>query len=80
MKAIQGPFKNGMIYLKEPVSDCEQADVLVIFPDETSHKGSPPGDRGNAFRDLFGAWKDWWDNDMDELMRQAFAGRPDAAL
>jgi len=80
MRAIEGQFKNGMIYLKERAPDCRQADVLVIFPDETPPEELLPEDRDKTFQDLFGAWKDWWNDDTDELVKQAFAGRPDAAF
>ena len=80
MKAIHGQFKNGIIHLKDPAPDCEEAEVLVIFPDVNSHESSAPEDLENVFQDLFGAWKDWWDDDTDKLMKQAFAGRPDATL
>ena len=80
MKAIQGQFKDGQIYLKERAPDCEQAEVLVIFPDAPLPERTLSEDPEATFTDLFGAWKDWWNDDMDALMRQAFAGRPDAAL
>lgn len=80
MKAIQGQFKDGVIHLKEPAPDNEQTDVLVIFPGRRSHKNPSPEELENEFQNLFGIWEDWWDDDMDNLMRQAFAGRPDVSL
>jgi len=52
----------------------------MIFPDVPLSESNLSEDLEAIFVDLFGAWKDWWNDEMDALMKQAFAGRPDAAL
>jgi hypothetical protein len=72
MKVIRTLYEDGQFKPMEPLPEIGSAEVLIIFPDAPCIGRSPELQE----EELFGCGADWWTDEVDAAVKDAFRPRP----